>query len=181
MPWAFRWLVFYGLPRPAKNAGLAMTNVGSFVTSKKCVQVVIGILQCRDTFLIAERPVGRPYSGYWEFPGGKIEKNESSEAALKRELFEELGIEVVNAEMWFEHEHAYPDKIVRLHVWLVTAFKGEPQSKEGQVLRWVSLPEIMDLRVLEGNYVIFERMRQSALIFPHPPSAPSSGGGRLPD
>ncbi len=62
------------------------------------VHVVAGILLRGDRMLIAERPAGKPYDGYWEFPGGKIEENESAHAALARELHEELGIEVVSAQ-----------------------------------------------------------------------------------
>ena len=64
----------------------------------KSVYAVAGILRRDDKILIAERPLGKPYSGFWEFPGGKVEANESGEAALIRELHEELGIEVLSSE-----------------------------------------------------------------------------------
>ncbi len=106
------------------------------------IRAVVGILKRENQILVAERPIGKPYSGYWEFPGGKIEANESSYVALKRELLEELGIDVISAEPWFEHTHAYPDKTVCLEMWLVTTFFGEPHSQENQALRWVTLHDI---------------------------------------
>lgn len=126
---------------------------------KPSVQAVVGILRKKDTFLLAQRPFGKPYSGYWEFPGGKIEKDESSFAALKRELHEELGIDVTQAHHWFSHTHAYPEKTVHLDLWLVTEFVGEPQSKENQQLRWATLVELMQLDVLAGNWTIIDQLR----------------------
>ncbi len=123
------------------------------------VRVAVAILKREALFLVAERPLDKPYGGYWEFPGGKIEDDELPETALKRELHEELGIEVTAAQVWFEQEHDYPDKRVLLHVWLVTAFKGEPYGREEQALRWVGLDEMVKLRVLEGNWLIIEKMK----------------------
>lgn len=123
------------------------------------IRAVVGILQRGNTVLVAERPEGKPYSGYWEFPGGKVEANESGEDALKRELHEELGIDVVSASFWFDHEHAYPDKTVHLEMWLVSEFNGEPHSKENQQLRWVNLEQILALRLLEGNWPIINQIK----------------------
>lgn len=109
--------------------------------------------------LVAERPEGKPYSGYWEFPGGKIEENEVGDTAIRRELHEELGIEVQQAERWFDHLHAYPDKTVLLELWLVTEFAGEPHSRENQVLRWVNYDELLHLRLLDGNLAILSQIK----------------------
>ena len=123
------------------------------------VRAVVGILRRDGKVLVAERPAGKPYSGYWEFPGGKIESNETNHAALVRELKEELGIEVVAAKHWFEHQHAYPDKTVQLDMWIVDEFTGEPHGKENQQLRWATLSDILDLRLLEGNWPIIDKIR----------------------
>ena len=109
--------------------------------------------------LVAERPEGKPYSGYWEFPGGKVEDNESSETAIKRELREELGIEVIAATHWFEHLHAYPDKTVLLELWQVSEFIGEPRGQENQTLRWVTFEEILHLRLLDGNLALLSHIK----------------------
>lgn len=111
--------------------------------------------------LVAERPLHKPYSGYWEFPGGKIENDETGEQALTRELQEELGIVVTAARLWFQHVHTYPDKTVCLELWLVDSFSGEPQGKENQLLRWVQPTEIEQLNLLEGNRPILDKIKQA--------------------
>lgn len=120
------------------------------------VHVVAGILKREDTFLIAERPVGKPYSGYWEFPGGKLEPHELAEQALKRELHEELGIQVITAQYICDHHYTYPDKTVKLEVWLVNDFVGEPQGQENQIIRWVSLADMSTMPLLEGNWPLLD-------------------------
>ena len=78
----------------------------------------------------------------WEFPGGKVESGESPESALRRELYEELGITVQAAEPWLQVRHAYPDQAVLLEVWCVTAYTGEPHGREGQPLTWALPAEL---------------------------------------
>ncbi len=124
------------------------------------IRVAVGILQRENKILIAERPAGKPYSGYWEFPGGKIEENEESKKAIIRELHEELGITVEEARLWFEQTHSYPDKTVLLEIWLIKKFSGEPRAQENQQLRWVTLPELLEHRQLEGNWPIIDRIKQ---------------------
>lgn len=109
--------------------------------------------------LVAQRPEGKPYSGYWEFPGGKIEPDEAPEFAIRRELNEELGIEVTGAEHWLEHMHVYPDKTVLLNLWRITEFQGEPEGREQQVLRWVTYQEILHLNFLEGNLALVSHLK----------------------
>lgn len=124
------------------------------------IQVAVGILQREGKVLVGCRPEGKPYSGYWEFPGGKIESHETGEEALARELHEELGITVHRANMWFEHLHHYPDKTVNLILWRVNDFEGDPSSREAQELRWVSLEEMLSLNLLEGNRFIMDRIKE---------------------
>ena len=96
------------------------------------------------TFLLAQRPAGKPYPGYWEFPGGKIEPGEDARAALGRELEEELGISVRQATPWITRVYAYTHATVRLHFFRVTAWDGEPQPLEDQAIRWqrVEAPDV---------------------------------------
>ena len=129
------------------------------VWNKEILKVVVGILQKENKILVAQRPADKPYGGYWEFPGGKIELNESSLEALKRELHEELGIDVEQAELWFQHQHTYSDKTVLLEIWRVLAYNGKPQSQERQELRWVATSELLSLQILEGNSAIIDKIK----------------------
>ena len=101
------------------------------------IDVAVGILiQPNGDVLLAQRPVGKPYAGYWEFPGGKVEPGEAILAALKREFMEELGIDILSADPWCGVEHVYPHAHVRLHFYLSREWNGVPQSLEGQAFAW---------------------------------------------
>ena len=122
------------------------------------MNVVIGIIQRNQHVLVSERASHQPYGGYWEFPGGKIEKGETAFNALQRELQEELGINEIVAVPWFAYEHSYSDQTVYLHVYQVSHFNQEPYGKENQILRWVSLLEIRQINMLAGNSVILDKL-----------------------
>ena len=88
--------------------------------NRPVTEVAAGILLDQDgRYLLGQRPKGKPYAGYWEVPGGKIEKNESVFEALKRELQEELGIDIQSSEELTVLEHDYPHAYVRLHVSII--------------------------------------------------------------
>ena len=107
----------------------------------KPVDVAVGVLMRPDgDVLLGQRPDGKPYAGYWEFPGGKLEAGETVEAALRRELHEELGITIAGAEVWKVTEHDYPHALVRLHWCRVRRWEGEFEMREGQAMRWQQLP-----------------------------------------
>lgn len=101
------------------------------------LEVAAAVVQRPDgEFLLAERPAGKPYAGWWEFPGGKIEVGETPYHALVRELHEELGIVVETACPWLTRVFAYPHTTVRLHFFRVVRWHGEPHGKEAQRLSW---------------------------------------------
>ena len=109
----------------------------STVSATTPVDVAVGILMQSDgNVLLGQRPNGKPYAGYWEFPGGKVEPGESILAALKREFLEELGIEILSAEPWCGVAHVYPHAHVRLHFYISREWRGTPQSLEGQAFAW---------------------------------------------
>jgi 8-oxo-dGTP diphosphatase len=112
------------------------------------------ILNAQRQILVTQRPGQKTYSGYWEFPGGKIEPNETSYQALVRELKEELNIQVLSAEPWQKLEYAYPEKIVSLDLWIVKQFSGEPQSMENQAFQWVAVDELEAIDFLPANKMI---------------------------
>ncbi len=105
------------------------------------VDVAVGVLiDAAGRFLLTSRPTGKVYAGYWEFPGGKLERDESVEAALARELDEELGILIDGAERWKVEIVDYPHARVRLHFCKVRAWRGELAMREGQTASWQQLP-----------------------------------------
>ncbi len=105
------------------------------------VDVAVGVLiDERGRFLLTSRPAGKVYAGWWEFPGGKLERGESVVAALARELHEELGITVLEAREWNVTRMDYAHARVRLHFCKVLAWRGELEMRESQAMAWQTLP-----------------------------------------
>jgi len=103
-------------------------------------EVAAGILlDSQQRFLMGQRPVGKPYAGYWEFPGGKVEAGESLFQTLRRELQEELGITIQGSVDLMTIEHDYPHAYVRIHVSVIRDWSGEPTGCENQALSWQDL------------------------------------------
>lgn len=102
----------------------------------KITEVAAAVIERPGEFLLAQRPEGKPYPGYWEFPGGKIEAGEDARAALARELKEELDIDVRESSPWITRIYAYTHATVRLHFFRVTKWSGEPKPLEDQDIRW---------------------------------------------
>ncbi len=101
------------------------------------VDVAVGVVVRGDgAVLIGQRVPGKPYAGWWEFPGGKLEAGETVAQALARELHEELGLREVESAPWVVRGHAYPHATVRLFFRRVWRWRGEPEPREGQALVW---------------------------------------------
>ncbi len=120
------------------------------------VDVAVGVLIDRDAnFLLTSRPEGKVYAGYWEFPGGKLESGETVEQALRRELHEELGIDIGAVVPWrvelVDYEHAR----VRLHFCKVFDWQGSFQMREGQAMAWQHLP-VQVQPVLPGTVPVLQ-------------------------
>jgi 8-oxo-dGTP diphosphatase len=129
------------------------------VTAAPVLDVVVGLISDgAGRWLVNRRPEGRPMAGSWEFPGGKRRPGETPLTALKRELDEELGIEVLEATPLLELTHGYADKHVRLDVWRVVRYRGDAVAQEGQPLRWVTVDECRGLELLEADWPIVERL-----------------------
>lgn len=110
------------------------------------------IVDSAQRVLLTQRPWHVPHGGFWEFPGGKIEPDESSEAALIREVDEEVGLKVEHPEILGQIHHVYPDKEVTLIIFRVTQFKGKPRCLEGQLaMKWIHQNELDPREFPEAN------------------------------
>jgi 8-oxo-dGTP diphosphatase len=126
----------------------------------RSAHVVAGALfDARGRVLIAQRPTGKHMAGGWEFPGGKLEPDEDPLAGLKRELHEELGVEVLAAERLIAYEHAYADRRIFLDLWQVSSFSGEARALEGQPLQWIALEELDKVGLLEADAPMIPALR----------------------
>ena len=120
------------------------------------VDVAVGVLiQPNGDFLLTSRPVGKVYEGYWEFPGGKLERGESVTQALARELHEELGITIGTAVLWKVEMVDYPHALVRLNFCKVFSWDGELQMREAQSYAWQRLP-VQVTPVLPGTVPVLQ-------------------------
>jgi 8-oxo-dGTP diphosphatase len=108
--------------------------------------------------LIAERPAGTHMAGRWEFPGGKVAAGESDAEALRRELAEELGVEVEASRHLMDLQHDYPDRSVTLSMWIVERYRGEPSGLDGQRLKWVAPARLRDEDILEADRPFIEAL-----------------------
>ncbi|HEX3096747.1 MAG TPA: Nudix family hydrolase [Usitatibacter sp.] len=131
---------------------------------EKITEVAAAVIERPGEFLLAQRPAGKPYPGYWEFPGGKIEPGEDARSALVRELREELGIEAREATPWITRVYAYTHATVRLHFFRVTAWDGEPRPLEDQAIRW-QRPESPDVSpMLPANAPVLAALALPAVM-----------------
>lgn len=124
------------------------------------IDVVAGIIfnDDRTSVLLALRKPEQHQGGLWEFPGGKQEPGENQQAALERELLEEIAIQALELEFRRSIEHTYDDKAVRLHFWNVLSFRGEARGKESQVLKWVPCTDLSDFAFPAANQPIVDEL-----------------------
>lgn len=117
----------------------------------KVVDVAVGLIVKNGQALLAKRAEHQHQGGRFEFPGGKVEAGELVTDALARELHEELGIEIHSPQFIQRLTYNYPEKTVRLHVYRIESFDGEPVGREGQPLQWVALEQLFDLNFPDAN------------------------------
>jgi len=134
-------------------------------TQRTPVDVAVGVLiDGEGRFLMTSRPTGKVYADHWEFPGGKLESGETVAQALRRELNEELGIDIGQAHPWQVEMMDYPHALVRLHFCKVYEWAGEFEMREGQAMAWEQLP-VQVRPVLPGTIPVlrwFAEERQHA-------------------
>jgi len=121
--------------------------------------VAAGILSDADGRVLVTERLGDPaFPGFWEFPGGKIADGELPSAALRRELSEELGIDVDACDLLMSLEHRYPDRHVKIDFFRVASWQGTPQGLEGQAVRWVTTAELVDIDLLPADQPVIEAL-----------------------
>ncbi len=146
------------------------------ITAAECVAApvtqvaVAAIVNARQQVLVSLRPNHVHQGGLWEFPGGKLEAGESVQAALNREIHEELGVSVTRARPLIRIPHRYPDKAVLLDVWRVDAFQGNPHGKERQVVEWLPIDALAARAFPAANRSIIRALQLPLeyLITPEP-------------
>lgn len=125
----------------------------------KVVDVAVGVIMRGDQVLISWRHASQHQGNRYEFPGGKIDPHETAAQGLARELKEELGIDIKQVIQAQQLEFAYPEKTVRLHIFKVTAFEGEPTGQEGQPVRWVQRHELHNYQFPDANAPILRMVQ----------------------
>ena len=123
------------------------------IEAKSNVNVVTGILKKQKFFLITTRPKGKSFAEFWEFPGGKVEKNESLKPALSRELREELSIQTSQKSFTLLDNYRYKlsDKIVNLYFFICDRWNGKIRPNENQEFKWVSKKNFCNYNFLPSN------------------------------
>ncbi len=158
------------------NSPITQSKITNSTAKNNITYAAVGvIMHSNGLVLLAERPVGKPWAGYWEFPGGKIESNEKPEQALKRELQEELGIVAKSIYPWitrsFDYAAKYDDagklesaaKTVKLHFFMVTEWDGEPFGLEKQTISWQNPEKVTVSPMLPANAPIFSALSLSPI------------------
>jgi len=148
--------------RARQIAGAMPAETAAVAESQRIEVVAAVIFNGRGDFLLAQRPAGKVYAGYWEFPGGKVEAGEATAAALKRELHEELDIDAITAYPWLTRDFDYSHAAVRLRFFRVLKWSGELHGRELQQFAWQSVRNITVAPLLPANGPVLR-----ALALPH--------------
>lgn len=124
------------------------------------MHVAVGVIKREDKIFLTKRLAASHQGGKWEFPGGKVEANETVHQALHRELKEEVAIDTLSCTPLMQINHDYGDKKVLLDVFVVDNFTGEAKALEGQQSGWFALSEFEGLNFPAANQSIIEKLNQ---------------------
>ncbi|WP_028116193.1 8-oxo-dGTP diphosphatase MutT [Ferrimonas senticii] len=122
----------------------------------KIINVAIAVVFQDNHVLVALRHPEQHQGGLWEFPGGKVEANETFAQAAIRELAEEVGVIAPSAELIWQTSHDYGDRQVNLQAFAVRQWQGQPQSNEGNPLQWVALDKLSELEMPAANQPLLQ-------------------------
>ncbi|HEX2951369.1 MAG TPA: (deoxy)nucleoside triphosphate pyrophosphohydrolase [Armatimonadota bacterium] len=127
----------------------------------RCLHVVLAYIERNGSVLITRRPAGVHLAGYWEFPGGKVQTDESFSTALRRELCEEIGVTIaVNGEIATTRFH-YPDRTVELHLFRCAIVHGEPELLQVAEIRWIPVDELGEYTFPPANVALLDVISES--------------------
>ena len=127
------------------------------------IPVVAALIVRGGRLLIARRPEGRHMAGRWEFPGGKLEKGESPEDAVEREIREELGLDVRAGRIYQAIAYSYPEKDVLLLFYAAAVVSGEPRPIEEAEIRWVTVAELGGYAFAPVDEMLVQRLKRDGL------------------
>jgi len=127
------------------------------------IHVCAAVICLKEHYLLTSRPIGKHLEGFWEFPGGKLHQNETVGECVKRELKEELGVEVIPLDLIYSIEHVYPEKTVYLEFVRtlpenLSDFK--PKALEGQGIQWVHFSKLNEVTFVPADYPLAEYLMQ---------------------
>ena len=134
------------------------------IEAKKYINVVACVLKKNEKILIASRPATKNFSGFFEFPGGKVKKDECLIEALDREIYEELGVRLDFSKIYYLNNYMIQKQNISLHFFLCLKWFGKIESKEKQILKWISPKELNNYNLLKSNSDFVSFLNN--LIFP---------------
>ncbi len=123
-------------------------------------KVVAGFIEKNNKFLLVQRPFNKKNGGLWEFPGGKVEKDETLENAIKRELKEELGINVLSIESIEKIEYDYGDFFIELYLFKIKNFSGKIDLKEAVNMAWVDFDSAENLKLCPADENLLKKLKE---------------------
>ena len=134
------------------------------MSEPKPILVTAGIILREQEILICQRRRSDPYGLQWEFPGGKVKDSEGLEAALRRELREELGIEAAIGEEVYRLRHWYPDRYVEVVFFRVDSYQGEAANRVFESIEWVPRRRLAAYNFLEADRALVGRIAEGAIV-----------------
>ena len=121
------------------------------IEAKKYINVVACVFKKNEKILIASRPETKKFSGFFEFPGGKVEKDECLVEALDREIYEEIGIRLDFSKIYYLNNYKILKHNINLHFFLCLRWFGKIKNKEKQILKWIAPKELNNYNLLKSN------------------------------